>query len=216
MDSIHNKAALNDETRDRSAAVTLDRRYLPVAKDEDGRAWVRTSVNIQADAMRLYEMWSSLESAPQWKEQIVSVTKTSATTSHWVMRKGDSTLEWDAEVLADEPGKRLAWRSIAGDIATAGEVIFEPLRADQGTRVTVLQQLNIGKFASLWETLTGRNPKQAVIEDLRHFKALAETGEIPRTQGQPHGPRGTAGKAKAAAYGETIATPPGTETQQAS
>ena len=40
----------------------------------------------------------------------------------------------------------------------------------------------------LWETIVGRNPKQAVIENLRHFKALAETGEIPRTQGQPHGP----------------------------
>jgi uncharacterized membrane protein len=216
MESIHNEADLKAEPRYRSAAVTFDRRYLAVAKGEDGRSWVRTSVNIQADAMGLYEMWRNVESASEWKEQIVSVTKTSATTSHWVMRKGDSTLEWDAEVLADEPGKRLVWRSIAGDIATAGEVIFEPLRANQGTRVTVLQQLHVGKFASLWETLTGRSPKQAVIEDLRHFKALAETGEIPRTQGQPHGPKGTAGKAKAAAYGETIATPPGTEAQQAS
>ena len=49
----------------------------------------------------------------------------------------------------------------------------------------------MGKLASAWETVVGRNPKQAVIENLRHFKALAETGEIPRTQGQPHGPRGT-------------------------
>ncbi len=43
----------------------------------------------------------------------------------------------------------------------------------------------MGKLASAWETIVGRNPKQAVIENLRHFKALAETGEIPRTQGQP-------------------------------
>ena len=48
----------------------------------------------------------------------------------------------------------------------------------------------MGKLASAWETIVGRNPKQAVIENLRHFKALAETGEIPRTQGQPHGPTG--------------------------
>ena len=69
----------------------------------------------------------------------------------------------------------------------------------------------MGKLASAWETLTGRNPKQAVIENLRHFKALAETGEIPRTQGQPHGPRGAIGKAKKALYGETISTPTGTD-----
>jgi len=29
-------------------------------------------------------------------------------------------------VLADEPGKRIAWRSIGGDIDQAGEIIFEP------------------------------------------------------------------------------------------
>ena len=33
----------------------------------------------------------------------------------------------------------------------------------------------------------GTNPKQAVIENLRHFKALAETGEIPERKGSPMG-----------------------------
>jgi hypothetical protein len=73
----------------------------------------------------------------------------------------------------------------------------------------VLQEFRIGKLASVWETLTGRNPKQGVIEDLRHFKALAETGEIPRLQGQPHGPRTTSGSLKTSIYGEQIAVPPG-------
>jgi hypothetical protein len=67
----------------------------------------------------------------------------------------------------------------------------------------------------MWETFVGRNPKQSVIENLRHFKALAETGEIPRTEGQPHGPRGTVAGMKRSMYGEKIATPPG-ESQAAS
>lgn len=67
----------------------------------------------------------------------------------------------------------------------------------------------MGKLASAWETLRGRNPKQAVIENLRHFKALVETGELPRTQGQPHGPRGVVGNMKESAYAERIPTPPG-------
>ena len=49
--------------------------------------------------------------------------------------------------------------------------------------VTVLQEFRMGKLASAWETVVGRNPKQAVIENLRHFKALAETGEIPENPG---------------------------------
>ncbi|HTF68817.1 MAG TPA: hypothetical protein VK638_39670, partial [Edaphobacter sp.] len=98
---------------------------------------------------------------------------------------------------------------IGGESDNAGEVIFEDAPGDRGTMVTVLQEFRMGKLASAWETFVGRNPKQAVIENLRHFKALAETGEIPRTQGQPHGDRGMVGKMKAGAYGETIATPSG-------
>jgi uncharacterized membrane protein len=126
------------------------------------------------------------------------------------MQSGEKTIEWDSEILADEPGRRIAWRSIGGDSDNAGEVIFEEAPGGRGIVVTVLQAFHMGKFASALETLTGRNPKQAVIENLRHFKALAETGEIPRTQGQPHEDRGLIGKIKASTYGEKIPTPSGT------
>jgi uncharacterized membrane protein len=216
MSQVNGKMNPADGQRFRSAAVTLDGRYLPPPEDKDGKIWIRTSVIIQSDAQTLYALWSDIEGAPRWQERITAVTRTAEKTSHWVMRRGDRTVEWDSELLADDPGKRLAWRSIGGEMDTAGEVIFEPSPTGRGTMVTLLQQFKSGKLATLWETLTGRNPKQAVIENLRHFKALAETGEIPRTQGQPHGPRGVIGKAKASAYGETVETPPVVETRQAS
>ena len=87
--------------------------------------------------------------------------------------------------------------------------MFAPAPTGRGTMVTLLQTFEIGKLASAWETLTGRNPKQGVIENLRHFKALAETGEIPRTQGQPHGPRGISGGLKESLYGEKVPVPQG-------
>jgi uncharacterized membrane protein len=112
-------------------------------------------------------------------------------------------------VMADEPGVRITWRSIGGDSNNAGEVIFEEAPGGRGTMVTVLQEFRMGKLTTVWETLVGRNPKQAVIENLRHFKAFAETGEIPRVQGQPHGDRGIVRKMKESTYGEKITTPPG-------
>jgi uncharacterized membrane protein len=124
------------------------------------------------------------------------------------MESADSTIEWDSEVLADEPGKRISWLSIGGESSNAGEVIFEDAPGGRGTMVTVLQEFRLGKLASLWEIFVGRNPKQAVIENLRHFKALAETGELPRSQPGPHGDRGMIGSAKRSIYGEKIATPP--------
>jgi uncharacterized membrane protein len=190
-------------------AVSLDGRYLPPPADKDGKTWVRTSALVQRSAQELYQQWRNLESVPQWQEFITDVVQTGEKTSHWVMQTDGKTVEWDSEILSDEPGKRIAWRSIGGDIQNAGEVIFEAAPGGRGTMVTLLQELGQGKLKTAVETLASRNPKQAVIENLRHFKAFAETGEIPRTEGQPHGPRGTTGKLKASAYGETVKVPPG-------
>jgi uncharacterized membrane protein len=194
------------------AGGTLDGHYQAPPTDKDGKLWVRTCALVLKSADELYAIWRDIEKAPLWQEQIAEVRKTGPKTSHWIMWSGDNsdkTIEWDCEILNDEPGKRLAWRSTGGDSDNAGEVIFDAAPGRRGTIVTVLQEFRMGKLESVWETLTGRNPKQAVIENLRHLKALAETGEIPRTQGQPHGPRGISGKAKESLYGETTSTPIG-------
>jgi len=197
-----------------SAGTILNGHYAPPPADKDGKQWVRTSALVLRSPQELYDLWRDIEKAPLWQEQIIEVRITGPKTSRWVMATGDDrakSIEWDSEILNDEPGKRIAWRSIDGDSNNAGEVIFETAPGNRGTIVIVLQEFRMGKLASAWETLTGRNPKQAIVENLRHLKALAEAGEIPRTQGQPHGPRGTIGKTKKSLYGETIATPAGTQ-----
>jgi uncharacterized membrane protein len=198
-----------------SAAIFVEGRYIPPPQDGDGKIWVRTTALVGADPDRLYKLWRDVKNAPLWQEQISAVTTTGDKTSHWVMRSGEKTIEWDSEILMDQPGRRIAWRSIGGESDNAGEVIFDVAHGKRGTIVTVLQMFRMGKLTSMWETIVGCNPKQSVIENLRHFKALAETGEIPRIEGQPHGPRGTVATVKRSMYGEKIATPPG-ESQAAS
>jgi uncharacterized membrane protein len=192
-----------------SAGVVLNRRYMAPPKDGNGKIWARATALVQASANELYMLWRDIESAPKWQEMITDVIQTGPKTSHWVMKAGDEKIEWDSEILADEPGRRIAWHSVAGDSNNAGEVVFEPAAGGRGTIVIVLQEFRQGKLKTAAETIFSRNPKQAVIENLRHFKAFAETGEIPRTEGQPHGPRGASGNLKASAYGEKIGVPPG-------
>lgn len=209
MSEIHEtNAGLNSQQQTSGSLCILDGRYLPPPQDGNGKRWVRTSVIIQASPQSLYERWRDLESAPQWRGQTVEVRKTGERTSHWTMQVGDQRKEWNSEILADEPGRRIAWRSIGGDLEEAGEVVFEPAVGNRGTVVTLLQEFRMGGLQNLVETVTGRNPKQGAMESLRIFKALVETGEIPRIQGQPHGPRGVAAKMKQSAYGETVPTPP--------
>lgn len=207
------KAAPNAETLPSvtGAGVIENRRYMPPPSDKDGKTWVRTSALIQGNPADLHSLWRNHAAAPLWQEQIKDVIVTGPTTSHWVMDSDGEIIEWDSEVLADEPGKRIAWRTIRGDSHNAGEVIFEAAPGSHGTIVTVLQEFEQGTLKTIKDTLMNRNPKQSVIENLRHFKAFVETGEIPRTQGQTHGPRGASGRLKAEAYGEHVETPPGME-----
>ena len=97
-----------------SAGIVVDGRYLPPPEDKDGKIWVRTTVLVQADGQELYAMWRNVESAPLWQEQITRVVSTGPKTSHWIMKSDGKTIEWDSEVMADEPGERITWRSIGG------------------------------------------------------------------------------------------------------
>jgi hypothetical protein len=45
------------------------------------------------------------------------------------------------------------------------------------TLVAVLQEFRIGKVEKIWQVVTARNPKEAIVENLTHFKAHAEAGE---------------------------------------
>lgn len=186
----------------------IDGRYAPPPVDGGGQQWVRTSMLIQRNPDELYGLWRAFDKAPQWMEQVSSVTITGPKTTHWVMQVGDAPVEWDAEVLEDEPGKRIAWRSTGGAMDQAGEVMFLPAPGGRGTIVMVLQEFRMTKLANAAAAAKGREPKQKVTEDLRHFKQLAEAGEIPRVAGQPHGNRGVVGGMKEFMYGETVPTPP--------
>ena len=192
--------------------MMIEGHYAAPPADEDGKQWVRTSVQVEKSAEELYRLWRDFERAPQWMEQIESVTITGPKSTHWVMMVGDQRVEWDAEVMADEPGRRIAWRSIPKEgamaVDQAGEVMFTPAPGGRGTYVIVLEEFRMSKLAGAAATAKGREPKQKVKEDLRHFKQLAEAGEIPRVTNQPHGPRGAIGKAKEFIYGETVPTPP--------
>ena len=146
-----------------AAAMILDGRYLRPPEDKDGKLWVRTSALIQASPDGLYAMWRDVEAAPVWQEQITQVVATGERTSRWVMESGGTTIEWDSEVLADEPGRRIAWRSTGGESDNAGEVIFEDAPGRRGTIVTVLQEFRMGKLASAWETFLGRNQSRRLL-----------------------------------------------------
>ena len=184
--------------------------------DEQKDGWVHAHARqtILVEPQALYALWSDSTKFPLWQEHVVSVTPVADKQTHWVMGNPEDPdgkrIEFDSEITEDVPGSKLAWKSIAGDVEQAGEVQFHARRDGRGTVVTLIQHFKIGALANAAASTAKRGPRQTVIEDLRHFKELAETGEIPSVKGQPHGPRGISGGIKEWMYGESNPTPPGT------
>jgi uncharacterized membrane protein len=154
---------------------------------------IETAMTINRPAEQLYSFWRDFTNLPKIMSHLESVTVQDGKRSHWVAKApmvAGGRVEWDAEMTADEPNRRIAWQSVGGNtIDTAGEVRFEKAPGDRGTEVHVRMVYvpPAGKLGHLVTSLLGKNPKRLVREDLRNFQRFMEVGEIPTIIGQPHG-----------------------------
>jgi uncharacterized membrane protein len=164
---------------------------LPAA--DDGSVHVEKCITVNRSADECYRFWRDFENFPRFMEHLESVKATDDTRSHWVA-KGPAgiSVEWDAEITADQEGELLAWSSPANaEVQNAGMVRFERAPGDRGTVVWIDMQYKPpgGKAGSVVARLFGEEPSQKIDEDLRRFKWLIETGEIPTNIGQASGRR---------------------------
>ena len=111
--------------------------------------------------------------------------------SHWVAKApAGTTVEWDAEIIADKPNEMIAWRSLEGaEVDNSGSVHFERASGSRGTvvRVEMHYRPPAGVLGAKIAKLFGEEPEEQVAADLLRFKQVMETGEIARTEGQPAG-----------------------------
>lgn len=153
---------------------------------------------IDRPASELYEFWRHFENLPRFMRHLRSVEAIDERRSRWVAAAPAGTsVEWEAEVIEDRPHELIAWRSLPGSpIEHRGEVRFESPLDGSGTVVRVAMEYKppLGAPGAVVARLFGEEPRQQVQEDLRRFKRLMETGEIPTTEGQPQGQRSALGK----------------------
>jgi uncharacterized membrane protein len=157
---------------------------------------VEESVTVNMPVADVFRFWRNLENLPTFMRHLDTVAMREEGVSHWVA-KGPAGLEaqWDARIINEIDNKVIGWQSIEGStVSTAGSVNFD--ETSHGTRVRVHLQYNppAGRLGAAVARLFGEEPGQTIREDLRRFKALMETGEIPTTEGQPSG-RGSARRA---------------------
>lgn len=152
---------------------------------------VEKSITIGKSPEEVYQFWRNLPNLPRFMDHLKSVDVTGETTSHWVAKApAGQEVAWDAEIIVDEPDARIAWRSLPdADIENAGTVRFVTAPGGRGCEVHVTLQYYppAGALGTMIAKLFGEEPSIQITDDLRRLKRLMETGEIPTTEGQPHG-----------------------------
>lgn len=154
---------------------------------------VKQSYTIMRGAEELYRFWRNFENLPRVMSHLESVQVLDDRRSHWVAKApkiAGGSVEWDAEIINDEPNALIAWRSLPGaDVPNTGSIRFVPAPGDFGTEVhcTIEYLPPAGQIGRLVAKMFGQEPQQQIREDLRNFKRIMEAGEIPTIQGQPRG-----------------------------
>jgi uncharacterized membrane protein len=167
---------------------TNDRAASP-AEYHRGGVHVEHSALIMKPAEELYRFWRQFDNLAQFMRHVHSVSVVNDLRSHWVVEGPFGNVEWDAEIIHDVPNETIAWKSLANaDVDNSGSVRFIPRGADATEVKVVIDYIPpAGVFGATIAKLFGESPEQQIREDLRRFKQLMETGEIPTTEGQPHG-----------------------------
>ena len=169
---------------------------MDINRAEDGHAGitVERAVTVGKPRDELYRIWRNFENLPRFMTHLqkVSVDELGADKrSHWVAKAPmGREIAWDSEITEERENEYLAWRSLPGSsVASMGRVEFADAPQGRGTIVKVSMQYHPlgGSMAAAFAKLFGEEPDVQVREDLRHFKQIMETGEIPSVDGQPSG-----------------------------
>lgn len=146
------------------------------------RSHVLRSITVGVPRNEAYALWRHFSNLPQFMEGIESVELLSDGRSRWLARgPAGTSIEWESEIVEDEPGRLIRWRSVEGStVHHSGSVRFEDTPRGEGTVVTVEMRYAPpgGKIAAGLLKMFRKEPGQQVGDDLRRFKQVLETGEV--------------------------------------
>lgn len=150
---------------------------------EPGRALVGRTVTIGKPASELYAFWRAFERFPEFMDNVREIRKLDDKRSEWTIEApGGATVKLVTRIAEDIPNKTIAWVSEPdSQIETEGRVEFADAPPGRGTYVRLLIRYTppAGNIGRLVAKVMQREPNVQARRDLRRFKQLMETGEVP-------------------------------------
>ncbi|MFE0591732.1 SRPBCC family protein [Micromonospora echinospora] len=158
-----------------------------------GPVELTATTTIRKPPPEVYAFWRDLDNLPAFMAHLKDVRVTGDRTSHWSAGAPfGKNVEWDAEIVDEAAGEKIAWRSTGNaDVPNSGTVRFVPAPDGVSTEVHVVLTYDIpgGAVGRAVARYFGEEPHQQLDDDLRRLKQVLETGEVVRSDGAPWGKR---------------------------
>ena len=137
-------------------------------------------IEVNAPADKCYAWWRGLTNLPQIMPDVQSVAPLAGSTSvtHWkVSGPLGKTVEWDAKIVEDVPGTRIAWateHSSGLDVKNAGAVRFDDHGGTTGVEVSLQYDPPAGFIGEAVAKIFS-DPQDKVEKALTAFKQTIES-----------------------------------------
>jgi uncharacterized membrane protein len=181
-------AVLGVTALDAFTGVQLSRERMGLRADRAMR--VTRAITVQRPIDEVYRFWRDFKNLPRFMAHLVTVHVRDEKTSHWVASgPAGTTVEWDAEIVADRPNEMIAWRSLEGaDVSNSGTVRFTRAPGGQATEIHLELHYDppAGRLGVSIAKLFGKEPGQQVNGDLHRFKQVLEIGEVVHSDASIH------------------------------
>jgi hypothetical protein len=158
---------------------------------------IQQSIDIKVPVHTAYNQLTQFEEYPRFMEEVQAVQQLDDTHLHWTTMMSNRPVEWDAEIIEQEPDRCIAWRNTSGP-TNGGRVEVQSAGADasgaEASRVTftleaVLEQVPGSSAGNSEEELA-----QRLKLDLARLKDFIEArgAETGAWRGEIHDAQETA------------------------
>ena len=159
-------------------------RLATIQKSKPNNVTIRTTMVVKRPRHEVYGSWRRLENLPFFMSHLDSVTSVDDKRSHWEAKLPGSIakVSWDAEIVSDEPGRLIAWKSVAGSsIENAGRVEFVDAPGSGSTVVKVVFSYVppvSGTIAEGAAKLLSPALEKIIKNDIHGFKQYIESSSL--------------------------------------
>ena len=143
---------------------------------------IERAITINRPVGEVFSFWRDFTNLPRFMTDLERVDVLDERRSHWVAKSSlAGALEWDAEIVKEEPNEVIAWRAVdAASVPNEGAVSFASAPGDRGTevRVSATYRAPAGALGVRVAQIAGDDPDQQVREELRRLKQVLECGRL--------------------------------------